>query len=51
MIKEMGTKEWLKRFEDRKELTANKERVEREQLAEKLRQDYLKRTGRTEMKP
>jgi hypothetical protein len=43
--------ERLARFEERMKERKMKEDKEKEEQAEKDRQAYLKRTGRTEMKP
>lgn len=41
----------VKDFETRMEEKKEKEKTQEEAEAEKLRQDYLQRTGRTELKP
>jgi hypothetical protein len=47
----MDLDERMKRFEERMEKLKEKEQKKADDEAEKLRQGYLDRTGRTEMEP
>ena len=48
---ELTLEEKLKRWEDRMSDKEKREDEEEKERVEKLRQNYLTRTGRTEMKP